>query len=151
VHIFIFGIRSKNIKRYSKGVRAIIPINIINNFQERVKQKVLTRKVNSVKNKVGQEISKVLVGLRNPLVGRFKQPMVDKVLLLQYAIHEKSKYSRVEKLIPLVIYVFLTLRDFKVNKSDLIQVSEIFYEEFNCFFYQLKKYMINYYQCDNYV
>jgi len=151
VHVFIFGVRSKNFKWYSKGIRVIISISIINNFHESIKQKTLARRVNSLKNKVEKEISKVLVGLGNPLVGRFKQPMVDKVILIRYAIHEKSKYRKVEKLTPLVIYVFLTLRDFKVNKSDLIQVSDIFYKEFNCFFYQLKNYMINYCQCDNYV
>lgn len=107
--------------------------------------------MNSLKIKVGKEISKILGRLGNPLTGKFEQPIVDKVILIHYAFHEKSKYSRPEKLIPLIIYVFLTLRDIKVNKSDLIQVSEIFYVEFNCFFYQHKKYMINNYQCDNYV
>ena len=107
--------------------------------------------MNSLKNKIGQEISEVLVGLRNPLIGKFREAMVDKVILVHYGIHEKSKYNKVEKLIPLIIYVFLTLRDIKINKSDLIEVSEIFYEEFTCFFYQLKNYMINYSQCDNYV
>ena len=151
MHIFIFGIRNKNYKRYSKGVLIIIPINIINNFNKDIKQIIFIRKVNSLHNITEQEVSRVLVGLGNPLIGKFKQPMVDKVILIHYAIQEKSKYSKVEKLIPLVIYVFLTLRDFKVNKSDLIQVSDIFYKEFNCFFYQLKNYMINYCQCDNYV
>ena len=103
MHIFIFGIKSKNLKR----------------------------KVNSLKCKVEQELSKVLAGLRNLHVDRFTQPMVDKVILIHFAIHEKSKYSKVETLVPLVIYVFLTLHEYKVNKSDLIQVSNIFYEEFS--------------------
>jgi hypothetical protein len=150
VHIFIFGIRSKNLS-YNKGVRVIVSIRIITNFQEKIQQNIIARKVNSLKNKVEQEVLKVLTGLRNPLICKFKKPIVDKVMLIRYTIHEKSNYSKVEKLVPLVIYVFLTLRNFKVNKSDLVQVSEIYYKEFNCFFYQLKNYMVSYYQGDNYV
>jgi len=98
-----------------------------------------------------QEIARIIEVLGHPHFEMFKKPILDKVLFVQSSFQQKSKYSKVEKLTPLVIYVFLTLHDFKVNKSDLIQVSEIFYVEFNCFFYQLKKYMINYNQCDNYV
>ena len=150
MHIFIFGIRTKNFKKYSKGVRVIISTSIINNYQESIRKEIHTIKVNSLKNKVGKEISRILVELGNPLFGKFKQSIITKVILVRHSFHKRSKYNKPEKLIPLIIYVFLTLNDFKVNKSDLIQVSEIFYVEFNCFFYQLKKYMINYYRCDNY-
>jgi len=76
VHIFIFGIRSKNLTKYSKGVRVILSISIINNYYEVIKQRGHTREVNSLKNTVEQELSKVLVRLENPLIGRFTQPMV---------------------------------------------------------------------------
>ncbi len=74
-------------------------LSIINNFHESIKQKLIARRVNSLKIKVEKEISEVLVKLGNPLVGKFKNPMVDKVILIRYAIHEKSKYRKVEKLI----------------------------------------------------
>jgi hypothetical protein len=98
-----------------------------------------------------QEIARIIEVLGHPHFEMFKKPILDKVLFVQSSFQQRSKYSKVEKLVPLVIYIFLTLRDFKVNKSDLIQVSEIFYEEFNCFFYQLKNYMLNYYYGDNFV
>ena len=102
MHIFIFGIKSNNFKRYSKGVLVIISINITNNFNKVIKQIRFIRKVNSLQNIVGQEVSKVLMKLGSPLIGKFKQPLTDKVILLHYGIHKKSKYSRVEKLIPLI-------------------------------------------------
>ncbi len=107
--------------------------------------------MDGLKIQMEQEISKVLVGLGTLSIDRFKRPMVDKVMLIHCTVHTKSKFFCVKKLVPLVIYVFLTLRHFTVNKSDLIQVSEIFYEEFNCFFRQLKHYMLKYNQCGNYV
>lgn len=107
--------------------------------------------MNVLKSKLEYEISKVLGGLGNPFFNRFTQPMVDKVLFIHNSILTRSKYFCVNKLVSLVIYVFLTLRDVKVNKLDLIRVSEIFYQEFNCFFRQLKDYLLKYYQGDNYV
>ncbi len=98
-----------------------------------------------------QEIARIIEELGHPHFEMFKKPILVKVLFVQSSFQQKSKYSKVEKLVPLIIYVFLTLRDFKVNKSDLIQVSEIYYKEFNCFFYQLKNYMVSYYHGDNYV
>jgi len=126
-------------------------MSIINYCREGIKQKLKRRKLNNLKIRIEREVSEVLVSLGNPLVGRFNNPIADKVMLIHYAIDKKSKYSKVEKLTPLIIYIFLTLRDFPVNKSDLIQVSKIFYEEFNCFFYQFKNYLLNYYQRDDYV
>jgi len=42
-----------------------------------------------LKNVVEQEISKVLVGLGNPLFGKFKNSMIDKVILIHYAYTKK--------------------------------------------------------------
>ena len=107
--------------------------------------------MNGIPFKVEQEVSKVLVGLGNPLAEGFKHFIVDKVMRIHYNVHTKSKFFRVKKLVPLVIYVFLTLYDFIVSKSDLARVSDIFYEELNCFFRQLNNYLIKYHQCGNYV
>lgn len=107
--------------------------------------------MNDIKTNTEQEISRVLGDLGALLADRFTQAIMEKVLLIQFAIHTKSKYFRVKKLVPLIIYVFLTLRDVRINKSDLIRVSEIFNREFNCFFHQLRNYMLIRYGGDNYV
>ena len=98
-----------------------------------------------------QEIARIIGVLGHPHFEMFKKPILDKVLFAQSSFQPRLKYSKSKKLVPLIIYVFLTLRDFNVNKSDLIQVPEILYEEFNCFFYQLKNYVVSYYQGENYV
>lgn len=94
-----------------------------------------------------QEVSNILDRLNNPKFDRFRQSILEKVLLIQSSIRHSSKFRRVEKLTPLVIYIFLTLQDFNINKSDLIAVSEIFNNEFLCFIYQFRNYINDYFQC----
>lgn len=98
-----------------------------------------------------QEITKILDTLGHPHLEMFKKPILEKVLLVQPSFQQRSKYSKTKKLVPLIIYTFLTLRDFRINKSDLIQVSGIFYGELYWFFYQLRNYILNNYRRYNYV
>ena len=107
--------------------------------------------MNGIPFKVEREISEVLGGLRSPVAKGFEQFIVIKVMRIHNSVHTNSKFFRVKKLVPLVIYVFLTLLGFSVSKSDLARVSAIFYEELNCFFRQLRNYLIKYHQCGNYV
>ena len=95
-----------------------------------------------LKGNVEREISRVLYNLGLPQLDEARKPIVNKVIRVQHWLRESSKYNTIGKLTPLIIYIYLTLHNFKINKSNLILVSRISNSELHNFLYQL-----NYYIC----
>ncbi|MHA2336147.1 MAG: hypothetical protein ACXACX_02540 [Candidatus Hodarchaeales archaeon] len=101
-------------------------------------------------NGAEHEVSRILEALGNPYFETYIKPILGKVHLIQSSFQSHPKYSKVEKLVPLVIYTFLTLRGFRIGKSVLIQMSDLLTKEFYWFFHQLKYYILNYWQRGKY-
>jgi hypothetical protein len=92
-----------------------------------------------------QEVSIILGSLGRPRNELYKRPILDKVFAIRSSFHQKSKYCKIKKLVPLVIYTFLALQGFRVNISDILRFSGISYEELKWFFYQIKRHLITKY------
>ena len=90
---------------------------------------------------VGREISRVLYDLGFPQLDEVRDPIVDKFIRVQHWLRESSKYNTIGKLTPIIIYIYLTLHNFRIDKSKLITVSSISHSEFYHFFDQLNYYI----------
>ena len=94
-----------------------------------------------LKVNVESEISKVLYDLGFPQLDEVRDSIVDKFVRVQHCLRESPKYSTIEKLTPIIIYIYLTLHNFRIDKSKLITVSSISHSEFYHFFDQLNYYI----------
>ncbi|KKK41243.1 MAG: hypothetical protein Lokiarch_44540 [Candidatus Lokiarchaeum sp. GC14_75] len=94
-----------------------------------------------LKTEVEKKISRVLYDLGFPQLDEVREPIVDKFIRVQHWLRESSKYSTIGRLTPIIIYIYLTLHNFKIDKSKLISVSSISHSEFYNFFYQLNYYI----------
>ncbi len=70
-----------------------------------------------------------------------KEPILEKVLAIHPFIHKESSYRKAEKLVPIIIYLELRLRNQAFDRSLLIKVSNISHLEFTNFFTQLKRFI----------
>ena len=98
-----------------------------------------------LKTKLEWEFSKVLCGLGLPQSDKVRDSMVAKWFQIHHILGENSKCNTVERLTPIIIYIYLTLQNFKINKSNLISVSLISHSEFYNFLYQLNCYVCRLY------
>ncbi len=94
-----------------------------------------------LKAKAEWEILRLLYGLDIPQLEGLVEPILEKTISIHNLIRQNSKYYIINKLSPLIIYTFLTLRDFRVDKHKLICISNISKSEFYNFFYQLNYYI----------
>lgn len=96
---------------------------------------------NNSNHSAESEISKIFIGLNLFTFEVLQQTIFEKYKKIQPKLHENNKYRDPKLLIPIIIYVYLRLFDHKINKSDLLAVSEISRADFNDFIIQLKKYL----------
>lgn len=94
-----------------------------------------------LKTKVKKKISRVLYDLGISQLDEVREPIVDKFIRVQHWLRESSKYSVIGKLTPIIIYIYLTIHNFRIDKLKLIIVSSISHSEFYNFFYQLNYYI----------
>ena len=87
------------------------------------------------------EISKIFIGLNLFTFEGSQQIILEKFKNIQPKLHENNKYRDPKLLIPIIIYVYFRLFGYKINKSDLLAVSNISSADFNDFIMQLKKYL----------
>ncbi|KKM27824.1 hypothetical protein LCGC14_1570840 [marine sediment metagenome] len=98
-----------------------------------------------LKTKLEWKFSKVLCGLGLPQSDKVRDSMVAKCFRIHHILRESSKYNTVERLTPIIIYIYLTLQNFRINKSDLISVSRISHSELYNFLYQLNNHLCRFY------
>ena len=94
-----------------------------------------------LKTEVEKKISRVLYDLGIPQVEGLVEPIFEKIISIRNLIRQSSKYNTIGKLTPIIIYIYLTLHNFKIDKLKLITVSSISHSEFYNFFYQLNYYI----------
>ncbi|KKM84326.1 hypothetical protein LCGC14_1300280 [marine sediment metagenome] len=94
-----------------------------------------------LKTKVKKKISRVLYDLGISQLDEVREPIVDKFIRVQHWLRESSKYNTLGKLTPIIIYIYLTLQNYRIDKLKLITVSSISHSEFYNFFYQLNYYI----------
>ena len=87
------------------------------------------------------EISKIFIDLNLFTFEGSQQTILEKFAKIQPKLHENNKYRDPKLLIPIIIYVYFRLFGHKINKSDLLAVSNISSADFNDFIMQLKKYL----------
>ena len=71
-----------------------------------------------------------------------KEPILEKVLAIHPFIHKESSYRKAEKLVPIIMYLELRLRNQAFDKSLLIKVSNISHVELINFITRLKHFLI---------
>jgi len=87
------------------------------------------------------EITKIFIGLHLFTFRGSQQTILEKFAKIQPKLHENNKYRDPKLLIVIIIYVYFRLFGHKINKSDLLAVSNISSADFNDFIMQLKKYL----------
>ena len=93
------------------------------------------------KSKTEWEISKLLYGLGIPQLEGLVEPIREKIISIHNLIRQSSKYNTIGKLTPIIIYIYLTLQNYRIDKFKLITASRISHSEFYNFFYQLNYYI----------
>lgn len=88
-----------------------------------------------------QEIEKIFNSLQLDTLEKEKNIILKKFQKIQPAISKTSKYRDPKRLIPIIIYIYRYIIGHKINKSDLISVSQITSKEFNDFILQLSRYI----------
>ena len=88
------------------------------------------------------EITKKFIGLHLITFEGSQQTILERFKKIQPKLRENNKYRDPKLLIPLIIYVYFHLFGHKIDKSDLLSVSEISSADFNDFIIQLKRYPI---------
>ncbi|KKK97631.1 hypothetical protein LCGC14_2650830, partial [marine sediment metagenome] len=86
-----------------------------------------------------------LCGLGFPRSDKIRDSMVAKCFQIHHILRENSKCNTVESLTPIIIYIYLTLQNFRINKSNLISVSLISHSELYNFLYQLNNHICRFY------
>ncbi|KKN45213.1 hypothetical protein LCGC14_0685400 [marine sediment metagenome] len=98
-----------------------------------------------LKTKLGWEFSRVLSGLGFPQSDKVRDSMVAKCLQIHHILRESPKYNTVERLTLIIIYIYLTLQNFRINKSNLISVSLISHSELYNFLNRLNNHICRFY------
>jgi len=96
---------------------------------------------NNSNHSAESEISKIFIGLKLFTFEGSQQTILERFAKIQPKLHENNKYRDPKLLIPIIIYVYFPLFGHKIDKSDLLAVSEISRADFNDFIMQLKNYL----------
>ena len=98
--------------------------------------------MNSFKIEVEKEISRILGKLGLAKTGNgLKEPILEKILAIHLSIHKESSYYKAGKLVPIIIYLELRLRNQAFDKNLLIKISNISHVELINFIAQLKRFI----------
>ena len=139
--LFFLSYLEEFIKFYEKkGVRLSVSLKPVKHIENFSRRKMMRPTQNNSNQSAESEIAKIFISLHLFTFGVLQQIILEKFNEIQPKLHENNKYRYPKLLIPIIIYIYFHLFDHKINKSDLLAVSEISRADFNDFIMQLKKY-----------
>ncbi|KKL91182.1 hypothetical protein LCGC14_1897260 [marine sediment metagenome] len=108
-------------------------------------QDKVNKDIHMLKVNVEREISRVLFGLGLPQLDEVRKLIANKIIRVQHWLRVSSKYNTIGKLTPIIIYIYLTLHNFRINKSNLLSDSRISQSELYNFLYKLNNHICRLY------
>ena len=122
-------------------MRVSISLKPVKHIENLSRRKMMIPTQNNSNHSAESEISKIFIGLNLFTFEGSQQIILEKFKKIQSKLRGNNKYRDPKLLIPIIIYVYFRLFDHKIDKSDLLAVSEISRADFNDFIMQLKKYL----------
>jgi hypothetical protein len=108
------------------------------------RQNLIIPNEEAVNEKAKTEISNIFSRLNLSDYSPIKEMAFGKFKEIRPQLRKGVKYRNTEKLVSIISYFCLKLRNVSINVYDLIDVSEITKKEFNDFCYQVRRYMPEY-------
>jgi hypothetical protein len=105
------------------------------------RQKIMVFRNSNSMDIVESEISKVYFNLILISFEDFKKIVLEKYDMISEKLRETTKYRDPSRLIPIIIYIYFHLRGGRINKSQLLSVSQLSSADFNDFFMQFTNYL----------
>jgi len=143
---------NEDLIQYAKGVgktqigtrreRITSPLSI--RLQRINKYNSITTSERAVIEKVRIEIARIFNYLDLNGYDAIKEMVLDKFKKIRAKIRPGSKYRNIEKLVSVIIYFCLKLRNVSINPYELIEISKISKKDFNDFILQLQRFLPEY-------
>jgi hypothetical protein len=108
------------------------------------RQNLIIPNEDAVNERAKTEISNTFSRLKLTDYKPIKEMVFDKFKEIRPQLRKGVKYRNTEKLVSIISYFCLKLRNVSINAYDLIDASEITKKEFNDFCYQVRRYMPEY-------
>ncbi|TXT61052.1 MAG: hypothetical protein BAJALOKI2v1_50020 [Promethearchaeota archaeon] len=106
-------------------------------------------KIHSAKNtnevlnhRIRIEISRILNALNLPF--SYREMIVKKVKAIRNSLTPGTKYRNPDKLIPIVVYMFMKFQKISINKEQLLEISRVNKRDFHAFLLTIQKFFPKY-------